>query len=159
MALVRWAPARDLYPMQSELTRLFNTLFDTATPVAPAVSASRRFVPPMDIVETEQEFVLRTDLPGLSESDVKLEILDGVLTVSGERKRDQHETREGYRRIERASGSFTRSLTLPDGVDAAAVSAHFEHGVLEIHVPKPEAPKPQAVQITVGGGDQATVAA
>lgn len=158
MALVRWAPGRDLYPMHTEINRLFNTLFDTATPLAPAAASPRRFAPAMDIVEDEQEYVLRTDLPGLSESDVSLEILDGVLTISGERKSSQEENRSGYRRIERSTGSFSRSVTLPKGVDANAVTAQFEHGVLEIHVPKPEAQKPQAVQITVGAAQEPVLA-
>jgi len=158
MALVRWAPARELYPMQSEINRLFNTLFDTATPLTPVPPSTRRFAPAMDIVENEQEYVLRTDLPGLSESEVKLEILEGVLTISGERKRADEENRDGYRRIERSTGTFSRSVTLPKGVDATAVTAQFEHGVLEIHVPKPEEVKPQPVQITVGGPDREQVA-
>lgn len=150
MALVRWAPTRDLSPVQTEMTRLFGTLFDTATPLAPSPAASRRFVPAMDIEETEQEFLLRVDLPGMTDEDVKLEVLDGVLTISGERRREQDSTNGGYRRIERIYGGFSRSLTLPKGLDASAISASFEHGVLEIHVPKPEEARPQAVQIKIG---------
>ena len=98
----------------------------------------------MDLVETDNEFVLRADLPGLSEDDVNIEVEDNVLTISGERKAEHEERKEGYYRIERSCGSFRRSLTLPEGVDPEAVKANFDHGVLEIHVPKPE--RAQAAQ-------------
>ena len=94
---------------------------------------------------------LRADLPGLSEGDVSIELEDNVLTVSGERKTEHAERREGFHRVERAFGSFSRSLTLPKGVDAEAVSAGFENGVLEIRIPKPEARKPRRISIANSG--------
>jgi HSP20 family protein len=111
----------------------------------------------MDLVETDDEFVLRADLPGLSEDDVNIELEDNVLTISGERKAEHEERKEGYYRVERSSGSFTRSLTLPEGVDPDAVKASFERGVLEVRVPKPEAKKPRKVAISVGGGAPKTI--
>jgi HSP20 family protein len=148
MALIRWEPARELQSVQSEINRLFNTLFDS--PVQ-STGGVRRWIPAMDLVETENDFVLRADLPGISESDVKIELQDSVLTISGERKSDHEERKEGYYRLERASGSFSRSLTLPDGVDPQRVTATFDKGVLEVHVPKPEVRKPQKIEISVGG--------
>ena len=148
MALVRWAPARDLYPVQAEINRLFNALFDTATPIAATARAARRWTPALDVVENEGDYVVRADLPGLGEDDVTVEVRDGVLTISGERKSEHEERKDGYHRIERSFGSFTRSLTLPDGVDPESVKASFEKGVLEIQVPKPEAPKAHTVEIT-----------
>jgi HSP20 family protein len=109
----------------------------------------------MDLVETDDDFVLRADLPGLSESDVKIEFEDNVLTVSGERKAEHEERKEGYYRVERASGSFSRSLTLPEGVDPDAVKASFDRGVLEIRIPKPEERKPRKVAISVGDSPKA----
>ena len=90
-------------------------------------------------------------------SNVSIELEDNVLTVSGERKAEHEENKEGYYRVERASGVFSRSLTLPDGVDPEAVQAHFEHGVLEVRIPKPEARKPRKVAISVGGVAPATI--
>jgi HSP20 family protein len=110
----------------------------------------------MDLVETENEFVLRADLPGVDEKDVKIEIEDRVLTVSGERKAEHEERKHGYYRVERSSGSFTRTLTLPEGVDPSAIKASFEQGVLEVRIPKPEAKQPHRVFISVGNGSQAT---
>jgi len=148
MALVRSNPNRSLSPTQSDFNRLFSSLFDTTTPVAAQLSRSaRQFVPALDVLDREDEYLVSVDLPGLSESDVKVEILDGTMTISGERTSSHEENKDGYRRVERASGSFTRKLTLPLGVDASAVKASFKNGVLEVLVPKPEAAKPQQVEI------------
>ena len=150
MALIRWDPTREIGSLQSEMNRLFNSFFD-----APAGGenggALRRWVPAMDLVETEEHFVLRADLPGLNEDDVSIELEDNVLTVSGERKSEHEERKEGFYRIERATGRFARSLTLPEGVDPDAVQASFDRGVLEVRVPKPEERKPRKVQIGLGG--------
>lgn len=150
MALIRWEPVRELNTIQSEVNRLFNTFFDG--PASNGVGAYRRWVPAMDLVEHEGEFVLRADLPGLSEKDVNVELEDNVLTVSGERKSEHEERSEGFYRVERASGSFVRRLTLPEGIDPSTIKASVERGVLEVRIPKPEERKPHKVEITVGGG-------
>ena len=151
MALVRWEPARELHTIQQEMNRLFNTFFD-----APATGGNggggRRWVPAMDLVETDEHFVLRADLPGLDESDVTIEVNDNVLTVSGERRFEHEAKKDGFYRLERGSGTFSRALTLPDGVDADAIAATFDKGVLEVRVPKPEQRKPRKIQIDAGAG-------
>ena len=101
----------------------------------------------MDLVEAEDHFVLKADLPGLSEADVSIEVQDGTLTISGERSAEHESHERGWYRIERSFGSFNRSLTLPDGVDADAISAQFDLGVLEVRIPKPEERKPRRVEI------------
>jgi len=149
MALVRWEPVRELTSLQSEMNRLFNTFFDT--PTAPGNGGTgRRWVPAMDLVETDDHFVLRADLPGMTEDDIAIELEDNVLTVSGERKSEHEERKEGYVRVERAFGSFRRTLTLPEGIDAEAIGASFDKGVLEVRIPKPEERKPRRVAISVG---------
>jgi HSP20 family protein len=137
------------------MNRLFNGFFDT--PRASGTNGAR-FLPAMDLVETDDHFVLRADLPGLREEDVKVELEDNVLTISGERKA-QHEAKgEGYYRLERSYGQFARSLTLPEGVKADGIAATFDRGVLEVKVPKPEQRKPHRVTIGVGAGkDEQTV--
>ena len=150
MALVRWEPVRELHSMQQEMNRLFNTFFDA--PNGPSTGGGpRRWVPAMDLVELEDHFVLRADLPGLDDGDVKLEIADDVLTLSGERKFEHEDRKEGFYRLERGAGSFSRSLTLPEGVDAEKIAASFDKGVLEVRIPKPEERKPRRVEIAVGG--------
>jgi HSP20 family protein len=148
MALIRWEPARELNSLQHEMNRLFNTFFDA--PAGAGNAGPRRWVPPMDLVETEDHFVLRADLPGMADGDVELTLEDSVLTLSGERKAEHETQGEGYYRIERATGAFSRSLTLPDGVDADGIEARFDKGVLEVRIPKPEERKPRKLQIQVG---------
>lgn len=151
MALIRWEPVRELQTVQNEMNRLFNTFFDSPTPSNGGGHPSvRRWIPAMDVVETDDHFVLRADLPGMSEGDVNIELEDNVLTISGQRKAEHEHKGEGYYRVERSSGSFSRSLTLPEGVDAEGIQASFENGVLEVRIPKPEQPKPRKVQISLG---------
>jgi HSP20 family protein len=149
MALIRWEPARELTSVQRDINRLFGNFFDSTTRAAYS-GAPRRWFPAVDLVEDGDHYVLRADLPGLSEDEVKVEVEDHVLTISGERKSEREEHKDGYYRLERASGTFSRSLRLPEGVDADSIEARFEKGVLEVRVPKPEERKPHRVAISVG---------
>ena len=154
MTIVRWEPLRELGSLQNEMNRLFNTVFDGPTPSG---ATMRRWMPAMDLVESGEEFVLRADLPGMGEEDVNIELEDSTLTISGERKAEHEAKGEGFYRVERAFGAFSRSLTLPKGVDADAVTASFDRGVLELRIPKPEERKPR--KIAIGGGQQKTIEA
>jgi HSP20 family protein len=152
MALVRWDPSRELDTLQSDINRVFEAFFGGRS----ANGATQRWVPAMDLVETDEHLVLKADLPGLDKEDVKIEIKDNVLTISGERKAEHEEHKDGYHRVERAYGSFSRSLSLPQGIDADQVQADFDKGVLEVRIPKPAEQKPRRVQIgaTVNGEAQ-----
>jgi len=152
MTIVRWEPLRELGTLQTEMNRLFNTAFDSP---AGHGGTLRRWMPPMDLLETGDQFVLRAGLPGMSEEDVNIELEDSTLTVSGERKAEHEQEGEGYYRVERAFGSFQRSLTLPKGVDPESVTAGFDRGVLEVRIPKPEERKPRRIHI--GATDQRTL--
>jgi HSP20 family protein len=147
MALVRWEPVT--------MNRLFTNLFDTPTGGPPGV---RRWIPAMDLAETEDAYVLRTDLPGVDPAEVSIELQHRVLTVSGERRSESEGEQAGWQRVERSFGAFSRSLTLPEGVDAEAITAAFDKGVLTVRVPKPEARKPHRVTIAVEGGAAPTPA-
>jgi len=151
MALIRWEPVAELNTIQNEMNRLFNTFFDQPATSRGASGSSRRWMPAMDLVEAGEHYVLRADLPGLSDEDVNVRLQDNTLTISGERKAEHEDVQEGYYRLERASGEFSRSLTLPEGVDPDGVQAHFDRGVLEIRIPKPQQKKPRQVQISIGG--------
>jgi HSP20 family protein len=146
VALVRWDPIRELDTLQGDMNRLFDRFFEGRV----ANGTARRWIPAMDLVETDDSLVLRGDLPGMTEDDVDIEIKDNVLTVSGERKSESEEKGEGFHRVERAFGTFSRSLTLPHGIDAERVVAKFENGVLEVQIPKPAEAKPTRVQIGKG---------
>jgi HSP20 family protein len=143
MALVRWDPSKELETLHTDVNRVFDTFFGGRL----GNGATPRWVPAMDLVETDDQLVLRADLPGLDRDDVKIEISDGVLTVSGERRVENEERKDGYHRVERAYGGFSRSLSLPQGIDAEQVQADFDKGVLEVRIPKPAERKPHRVQI------------
>jgi HSP20 family protein len=149
MALVRWEPVRELDTIQGEMNRLFDTFFANGRSNG-ADSRARRWVPAMDLMETDDALVLKADLPGLERDDVSIEVKDNVLTVAGERKAEHSEKADGFYRVERAFGSFARSLTLPDGIDAEQVAASFDRGVLEVRIPKPAERKPHRVEIAAG---------
>jgi HSP20 family protein len=151
MAIIRWEPARELQSLQHEVNRLFGTFFDQPSGGGNGGSL-RRWVPAMDLIEEGDHYALRADLPGVEEKDVKVELEDNVLTISGGRKSEHEERGDGVYRVERATGVFSRSLTLPEGVDPDGIEAHFEKGVLEVRVPKPEERRPRRVAINVGGG-------
>ena len=140
-------------PFSREVDRLFDTFFGQGERDA------RRWVPPMDLVEAEGHFVLKADLPGLTESDVAIEVEDGTLRISGERKAEREESERGWYRIERSFGSFSRSLSLPDGVDTDSIDASFRNGVLEVRIPKPAERKPRRIEIGGDAGENGAPAA
>lgn len=146
MTLVRWQPARDWAAFGADLDRFFDSFFQTR----PGQANGQRWMPAMDLVETDDSLVLKTDLPGLSEEDVTVEVQDNVLTISGERRDEQERKEDGYHRIERSFGQFSRSVTVPDGIDESKVTATFNYGVLEVRIPKPEDRKPTRIEIGRG---------
>jgi HSP20 family protein len=136
-------------PFARDFDRLFDRLFD-----APA--GAQRWAPPMDLLEAEDHYLLRADLPGLSQDDVAIELEHGTLQISGERKGSHEEHQKGWHRIERAYGKFSRSLTLPEGIDPDAVTAEFDKGVLTVRIPKPEQVKPRRIAIGSANGNGAS---
>jgi len=131
-------------PFTREIDRVFDAFFGQT-------DQGRRWVPPMDLVEAEDHFVLKADLPGLREDDVSIEVQDGTLTISGERKAEHEQREKGWYRIERSFGAFSRSLTLPDGVDPDGIDASFKDGVLVVLIPKPAERKPRRISISSDG--------
>ena len=146
MSIVRWEPFRELGSIQSEMNRLFSTVLDGPAAGGQA-GVQRRWAPAMDLVESGDHYVLRLDLPGLSDEDVSIEVEDQTLTVSGERRFEQEVDEGGFHRVERAYGTFSRSLALPPGIDPEGVAAEFDRGVLEVRIPKPEERKPRRIAI------------
>lgn len=111
----------------------------------PAATAS--FIPPVDVREEDDRFVVEADLPGVAPADIEITADKGVLTLRGERKAEKRDSRAGYERIERVSGSFTRRFTLPDNAQAEQIRARFNHGVLELTIPKQAVAQPHRVQV------------
>jgi HSP20 family protein len=133
-------------PFTREVDRLFDSFFGQS-------ERGRRWIPPMDLVEADDHFVLKADLPGLTHDDVAIEVQDGTLKISGERKAEHEQSERGWYRVERSFGSFSRSLTLPDGVNPDGIQAEFRNGVLEVRIPKPEERKPRRISISSTAGD------
>jgi HSP20 family protein len=147
--LVRWEPVRDIAALQNEMSRFMNGLLEGNG------RTNQAWVPALDVWETEDELVYGLDLPGIPEEKISVELDDGALTISGERERTVEETQDRFYRYERRYGAFARTFGVPQGVTEGDVSADYEHGVLEVHVKKPEQPKPK--RIRVGSASEATI--
>lgn len=141
--LITWEPAREVVALHNEMSRVMNGLLEGNG------RQTQSWVPAVDVWETDEELVYSLDLPGVPEDKVSVELEDGALTVSAARERSAEVKTERLYRAERRFGSFARTLALPQGVGEGDVSATFEHGVLEVHVRKPQEPKPRKIQIGV----------
>jgi HSP20 family protein len=139
--LVRWQPWTELAGVHNEMSRLMNGLLEGTDKV------TQSWVPPLDVWETEDEVVYALDLPGVAEDEISLEAEDGSITVTAERARTNESSSDRYYRFERRHGTFTRTLGLPQGASEDAIRADYRNGVLEIHVAKPEQPKPRRIEI------------
>ena len=147
--LVRWEPFREIAALQSEMSRFMNGLLEGNG------RTNQGWVPALDVWETENEVVYAVDLPGITEDDISVELDDGALTISAERERTHEEKEDRFYRFERRFGTFSRTFGVPQGVSEGDISADYKDGVLEVHVKKPEQPKPKRIQ--VGSSEQATI--
>ena len=143
--LVRWEPFRELAAFQNEMSRFMNGVLEGDG------RTTQSWVPTADVWETEAEVVYAFDLPGIPEDKISVELDDGALTITAERDRGQKVEEGHYFRYERRFGTFARTIGLPQGVSDDDVTAHYEHGVLEVHVRKPEQPKPRKIEIAGSG--------
>jgi len=139
--LVRWEPFRELASLQNEMSRFMNGLFEGDS------RAVQSWIPTADVWETDSEVVYAFDLPGIDEDKLSVELDDGALTVKGERQREERVENDSFYRFERRFGSFSRTIGVPQGVTEQDVQADYRNGVLEVHVAKPEAPKPRKIEI------------
>ena len=140
MSLTHYDPLAGMRLFEDAVTRLFS---EPAT--------GRPWTPDVDIYETENELVLKADLPDVKLEDIDVRVENQVLTLKGERRFEKEETNKGYHRIERSYGLFTRSFSIPPTVEADKVSADYKNGVLTVALPKKEAAKPRQVKVEVKG--------
>jgi HSP20 family protein len=147
--LVRWEPFREIAALQNEVSRFMNGLLEGNG------RTNQAWVPALDVWETENEIVYALDLPGIPEEKISVELDDGALTISAERERTQEESNERFYRFERRFGTFSRTFGVPQGVTDSDVAADYKDGVLEVHVKKPEQPKPKRIQ--VGSSEKAAI--
>jgi HSP20 family protein len=147
MALTLWKPMNDLWNIHDETDKVFEDFFGKW----PTSLRGRNggCVPVVDISETDNQFAVRAEIPGVTEKDVNVSITDNVLTLKGEKKRETEEKRKNYHRVERSYGSFQRSFTLPKNLQTEKTTATFKNGILTVSIPKSEAVKPKEVQISV----------
>lgn len=124
-----------LSSLRREIDQLFDTFF-TAPLAGALTSMGREFNPVLEISEKDDEYVMAAELPGVDEKNVEVEIDENVLTIRGEKKREERQAGKGYQYTERSYGAFVRSVQLPPGTDPDKVRAEFKDGVLEIHIPK-----------------------
>jgi len=143
MALVRWDPFRDLTSLQNEVNRLFSRAGGSD------VAERQAWMPSVDVVEAQDGIKLKVELAGMKPDDIKLEVDDNVLTVSGERRFEDEVREDKYYRIERRYGSFTRSIALPQNVATDRIDAAYENGVLEVTLPKVEEAKPKRIAVNI----------
>ena len=144
--LVRWEPFREIASLQNEMSRFMNGLLEGDG------RTNQAWIPALDVWETESEIVYALDLPGVPEDKISVELDDGALTISAERERTQEESEERFYRFERRYGTFSRTVGLPQGVVESDIHADYNNGVLEVHVHKPEQPKPKRIQLGSGAG-------
>jgi len=154
-SLSRFEPFRSTSSMQDQINRFFNEAFDRSseeaslTPWAPAV----------DIYETEQALVVKADLPDIKPEDLDIRVENNILTIRGERKFEKQVNEENYLRVERSYGSFSRSFSLANSVNAEAIQADYKNGVLTLNIPKREEAKPKQIKVHVEGPAMAAAAA
>lgn len=152
MTLIRWNPLRDVsawHPvtnfenMQREIDRVFyGSRSDTQD-----VEASKTLMPMVDIIERENEFSIKVELPGVDKKDVKITVQNDVLTIKGEKKQENEIKGENYQHIERSYGIFQRSFTLPTSVHSEKIDASYDNGVLSVTIPKLEEAKPKEIEV------------
>jgi len=144
----RWEPFRGLNTLQDQVNRLFEDSF-ARNRSGQAELAS--WAPAVDIYETENEVVVKADLPEMQEKDIDVRVENNTLTIRGERKFESEVHQENYLRVERAYRTFTRSFSLPNTVSTEGIRAEYQNGVLNVHLPTREESKPKQVKISVSG--------
>jgi HSP20 family protein len=143
--IARLEPFRGLSTLQDQFNRLFNEQFRNRT----EESAWTSWAPAVDIYETPNELVVKADLPDVNEKDIDVRVENNLLTIRGERKFEKSVSEENFLRVERTYGSFSRSFSLPNTVNAEKIGAEYKNGVLTVTLPKREESKPRQVKVTV----------
>jgi HSP20 family protein len=142
---IRWQPFRSGNTLQEQVNRLFESTYGGRS----SESALTTWSPAVDIYDTENELVLKADLPAIDEKDLDIRIENNTLTVRGERKFEKQVNEDNYLRVERSYGSFSRSFSLPNTINTEAIRAEYKNGVLTVQMPKRAESKPKQVKVNV----------
>ena len=152
--LTRWEPVRGLRSLEDQVNRVFHEAFDRTREEASLTA----WAPSVDIYETEHELVVKADLPEIDPKDLDIRVENNILTIRGERKFEKQVAEDKYLRVERSYGSFARSFTLANTVNAEAIKADYQTGVLTLSIPKREEAKPKQIKVNVGSPAMAAAA-
>lgn len=145
MLLEKWNPWREIEDMFDRYTKAFNWPRATAGEALPAAD----WTPRVDIAETESEYIIDAELPGIAKEDVRVNVESGVLTIRGERRQVEEEKNSRFHRIERVYGMFSRRFTLPDDANDSGITSSFRDGVLKVRIPKTTEPKTAPIEVAV----------
>lgn len=148
--ITRWDPFHGLTSLQEQVNRLF----ESNLPARSDNSALTAWAPAVDIYETENDLVIKADLPAVEEKDLDVRVENNMLTIRGERKFEQKVNDDNYLRVERTYGSFSRSFSLPNTVNTEAIKAEYKNGVLSIELPKRAESKPKQVKVSITNGSK-----
>ena len=152
--LRRWDPLRDVASLQTELARFMNGVSGEGNG-----RQTQAWAPPLDVWESEDSVTYSFDLPGIRLEEITIEAEDGRLTVSASRSRPSELETQRFYSLERAYGTYSRTVGLPQGVAEDGISAAYENGVLNVTVPKPEQPKPRRITISGENAQAKTIEA
>ena len=144
--LTRFEPFSAAGSLQEQINRVFNDVLGRGR----EESTLTIWAPPVDIFETEHELIVKADLPDIDPKDLDIRVENNILTIRGERKFEKKVEEKNYLRVERAYGSFSRSFSLANTVDAEAIKADYENGVLSLSIPKREEAKPRQIKVNIG---------
>ncbi len=147
--LTRWSPWKELEEMEKRLSTIFGHAQVATNGEKKEAITVTEWSPLVDITEDEKEYVVKAEIPEMKKEDIKINVHDDVLSISGERKYEKEEKGKKYHRVERAYGSFLRSFTLPEDAEGSKVNAEYKDGVLKVHLPKSEKAKPKAIEVKV----------
>jgi HSP20 family protein len=148
--LTRWSPWKEFEEMEKRLSTLFGRPLRMPNGEKNEAITVAEWSPLVDITEDDKEYIVKAEIPEMKKEDIKINVYDDVLSISGERKYEKEEKDKKYHRVERAYGSFMRSFTLPEDADGSKVNAEYKDGVLKVHLPKSEKAKPKAIEVKVG---------
>ncbi len=146
MDITRWDPLRDITNLRDEIDRLFDSFFGR-TPAM--VEREMMWYPAINLEETEDKFIVKAELPGMSKEDIKVQVTEDGILISGERKFEKEEKGKTYHRVEMAYGKFQRAIAFPAPVEPDKAKASYKDGILVIEVPKSEKAKPKEIEIEI----------
>jgi HSP20 family protein len=145
----RWSPFKEIEEMEKRLSNLLGRSPATSSGDKKEAITVTEWSPLVDISEDEKEYLIKAEIPEMKKEDIKLNVHEDVLTITGERKYEKEEKTKKYHRVERSYGSFMRSFTLPEDADGSKIAAEYKDGLLKVHLPKSEKAKPKAIEVKI----------